>query len=58
MPNGDEVQQELKPSEKDIIEGGPVRVPEASNTCGIHFPNLNEICKPSLSSRHDPKGKR
>jgi hypothetical protein len=49
MPNGDEVQQELKPSEKPITEDGcgPVKVPAVSNSCGIPFPNLHKICKKS-----------
>jgi hypothetical protein len=34
---------EWKPSERPILVAGPVRVPEASNSFNIHFPNIIEI---------------
>jgi hypothetical protein len=37
--------QDLRPSEKPLLVAGPVRVPEASNSSNIHFPNIIEIMR-------------
>jgi hypothetical protein len=44
---GHEETQDLLPSEKEILSTGPARPPKISNSSGIKFPNLNDICKNS-----------
>ena len=45
----EEIKEELKPSTRDIIEAGPVRVPQV-NLDYMPFPDIREIMKVNLFS--------
>jgi hypothetical protein len=52
VPNGEEISQELKPSERTWLEAGPARPHEPGyNT--IKPPNIREI----IANSHSPKGR-